>query len=189
MSTATALSFLFFVFPLSELALVIWKRAKPGMADRQDRGSLRLLWTAIGVGLALATAAQWASFARLPVPRAVLQPVALVVLFTGLAVRWVSILTLGRFFTVDVAIQPGHRIVRTGLYRRVRHPSYTGLLVAFLGLGLAFANWLSLLSLLVPISLAVTNRVAREEEALHAALGEEYATYCRQTKRLVPGLF
>jgi protein-S-isoprenylcysteine O-methyltransferase len=188
MSAGLVLLCLFALFPLSEIALAVWKRAKPGMADRQDRGSLRLLWAAIGVGLALAIAAQWAPFARLPVPQTVLQPVAIFVILTGLVVRWVSILILGRFFTVDVAIQPGHRIIRAGPYRYLRHPSYTGLLLAFLGLGIAFSNWLSLFCLLVPISLAVANRVAREEEALHAALGEEYATYCRQTKRLVPGL-
>ena len=177
------------LFPLSEIALAIRKRATLPGAERQDRGSLRLLWAAIGVGLALATAAQWVPSARLPIPRPVLQPVALVVLLTGLVVRWGSILTLGRFFTVDVAIQPGHRIIRTGPYRYVRHPSYTGLLLAFLGLGLVFANWLSLLALLVPISLAVVSRVAWEETVLHGALGEDYATYCRQTKRLVPGVF
>jgi protein-S-isoprenylcysteine O-methyltransferase Ste14 len=51
-----------------------------------------------------------------------------------------------------------------------------------------FANWLSLLVLMVPISLAVFNRIAKEERALLAALGPSYAAYCARTKRLFPGL-
>ena len=102
--------------------------------------------------------------------------------------RWVAILTLGRFFTVDVAIQPGHAVVQTGLYRMVRHPSYSGLLIAFLGIGVTFVSWLSILGLLVPITLAVINRVVKEEQALLNSLGPEYAAYCARTKRFIPGL-
>ena len=86
------------------------------------------------------------------------------------------------------AIQPGHAVIRTGPYRYVRHPSYTGLFLAFLGLGLYFHNWLSLLVLLVPVSLALANRVAKEEAALRASLGHEYAAYCARTKRFIPWL-
>ncbi|HPC11376.1 MAG TPA: isoprenylcysteine carboxylmethyltransferase family protein, partial [candidate division Zixibacteria bacterium] len=71
----------------------------------------------------------------------------------------------------------------------VRHPSYTGLLIAFLGLGIAYANWLSLVMLMVPITTAVVHRIVREEQALHSALGPVYTAYCARVKRLVPGLF
>jgi hypothetical protein len=60
---------------------------------------------------------------------------ALVLVLIGLFIRWTAILTLGRFFTVDVAVHSDHALVENGLYRFVRHPFYTGLLVAFLGVG------------------------------------------------------
>jgi hypothetical protein len=72
----------------------------------------------------------------------------------GIALRWYSIWYLGRFFTVDVAIAAGHRLIDTGPYRRIRHPAYTGELLAFLGLGLLFHNALSLVVLAAPITLA-----------------------------------
>ena len=177
------------VFPISEVALALVKRSRGRSVHREDRGSMRLLWLSIALGLGLAIAAQWVPAARLPGSPSSVALVALAFLVCGLAVRWVAILTLGRLFTVDVAIHADHGVVQEGLYRFVRHPSSTGLLIAFLGLGVFFASWLSLLGLLVPITLAVLNRVAKEERALLDSLGPAYAAYSAHTKRFIPGLF
>jgi protein-S-isoprenylcysteine O-methyltransferase len=176
------------LFPASEIALSVLKRSNQQSMQAQDRGSLRMLWLAISLGVGGAIAAQWIPFARIPVAWSTLRMIALVLLLAGLALRWVAILTLGKLFTVDVAIHTGHSVVESGLYRFVRHPSYTGLLLAFLGLGVAYANWLSIIFLLVPITLAVVNRVIKEENALLAALGAPYAEYCSRTKRFIPKL-
>ena len=176
------------LFPVSEIALNLLRRSREPSAGTLDRGSLRLLWIAIAVGLVGAIAAQWVPAAGMPAPLRTLRLLALVLIIAGMAIRWAAILTLGRFFTVDVAIQKDHSVVDRGLYRFVRHPSYAGMLLAFVGVGVSFANWLSFVLLLVPITLAVMNRVAREEQALLAALGAPYADYCRRTKRLIPGL-
>ncbi len=176
------------LFPISEIALAQVKRADPRTARLEDRGSLRLLWTGIALGVALAIAAQWVPSARVPGSLTLLRSLALSLMLVGLAMRWVAILTLGRLFTVNVAIHADHSVVETGLYRFVRHPSYVGLLLAFVGLGVFFANWLSILGLLVPITLAVLNRVAHEEQALLTSLGPPYAAYCARTKRFIPGV-
>jgi protein-S-isoprenylcysteine O-methyltransferase Ste14 len=118
----------------------------------------------------------------------ILRLLALVLMAGGLTIRWSAILTLGRFFTVDVAIQPQQPVIQTGPYRFVRHPSYAGLLFSFVGLGVYFGSWLSLVVLLVPITAAVVNRILKEEAALLVALGAPYAEYCARTKRLIPGL-
>ena len=174
------------LFPISEIALAGVKRANPQTARLEDRGSMRLLWLAIAIGVALAIAAQWVPSARLPGSTRLLRVLALSLMVAGLSIRWVAILTLGRLFTVNVAIQADHSLVETGPYRFVRHPSYSGLLLAFVGLGVFFANWLSILGLLVPIALAVFNRVVKEERVLLSSLGPPYAAYCARTKRFVP---
>jgi protein-S-isoprenylcysteine O-methyltransferase len=176
------------LFPISEVALAFAKRSGGHAARSEDRGSLRLLWLSIAFGIGLAIAAQWVSSARLSWPPHVIQFLALGLLVGGLALRWAAILTLGQLFTVDVAIYSGHTVVQSGLYRLVRHPSYSGLLVAFLGLGVYYANWLSMCGLILPITLAVFNRVVKEEQALLTSLGDEYAAYCARTKRFIPGL-
>ncbi len=76
-----------------------------------------------------------------------------------------------------------------GPYRIVRHPSYTGALMAFLGLALCLANWASLAVLLVQIFLVFRWRVHVEEAALIDALGEPYRDYMKRTKRLIPGVY
>jgi protein-S-isoprenylcysteine O-methyltransferase Ste14 len=181
--------FVVILFPVSEIVLALLKRASSRVANVQDRGSMRLLWLVIATSVCLAIAFQWVPAARLHLSAVFLQALALGLMIAGLAVRWVSIFTLGRFFTVDVAIHNGHTLVEVGLYRHLRHPSYSGLLLAFLGLGVMFANWLSFIAIVVPITLAVLNRIAKEESALRDALGASYVAYCSRTKRLVPGLF
>ena len=107
----------------------------------------------------------------------------------GLALRWYAILYLGRFFTVNVAISRDHRLIDTGPYRLIRHPSYTGALMAFLGLGVCIGNWASLAAMLIPTLLVFSWRIRVEEQALMAALGEPYRIYMQRTKRLVPAIY
>ncbi len=182
------LAILVALFPISEIALAVVKRSREQDAHSEDRGSWRLLWIAIAVGVSLAIAVQLVPATRLPGSPAVWQMIALACLMSGLALRWVAIVTLGRFFTVDVAVHKNQEVIQSGLYQFVRHPSYTGLLLAFVGLGVFFGNWLSIMLLLIPVGLAVVNRVSKEERALLLAFGPEYANYCARTKRFIPGL-
>jgi protein-S-isoprenylcysteine O-methyltransferase Ste14 len=188
MILSAALIVVIVFFPISEIALAVLKRANPATAEVEDRGSMRLLWVSIALGVGSAIAAQSFRLAPLPGPLRILRLLALVLMVGGLSIRWAAILTLGRFFTVDVASQARQPVIQTGLYRFVRHPSYAGLLLTFVGLGVSFASWLSLVVLLVPITAAVANRIVKEEAVLLVALGAPYAAYCARTKRLIPGL-
>jgi len=176
-------------FPASEIALAIMRRARVGIVRHADQGSAGLLWLAILCGVAAAIASQWIAGLRLPGPRWLLQGLALLLLVSGLALRWVAILSLGRFFTVDVAIHEQHALVDKGVYRWVRHPSYTGLLMAFAGLGVFFGNWPGLCAVTLPVAAALLVRIRREEAALRDGLGAAYAAYCSRTKRLLPGVY
>ena len=115
-----------------------------------------------------------------------LAPVAGALFVGGLVLRWYAIFYLGPLFTVNVAIASDHRLIDSGPYRYTRHPSYTGALLAFLGLGISFGNWLSLLVAFVPTLLAFMRRISIEEKALCQALGDSYVGYIARTKRLIP---
>ena len=103
--------------------------------------------------------------------------------------RWYAIFYLGRLFTVNVAIAADHTLIDSGPYRTIRHPSYTGALLVCLGLGISLGNWLSLIIVVAPTSLAFMQRIAIEEAALARALGDSYLRYMARTKCLIPGVY
>jgi len=112
-----------------------------------------------------------------------------VVLFAaGGALRIWPVFVLGHRFSGLVAIQPGHTLVTTGLYRVVRHPSYLGLLVNSLGWALAFRSGVGVLltALLIPPLVA---RIRAEERLLRSHFGGEYEVYRSRTSRLIPGFY
>jgi protein-S-isoprenylcysteine O-methyltransferase len=177
------------VYFASEVLLTITRRSRSRTGTKQDRSTLRVLWIVImiSIGAGVFVAQNWRAGA-LPYGRAL--EVAGVVLFvTGLIFRWWAIITLGRFFTVDVVIEKDHELVDRGPFRWVRHPSYTGVLLAFVGFALTLRNWGAILVVLVPIFIAFLRRMRVEESALTEALGDRYGDYIRRTKRLVPGVY
>jgi protein-S-isoprenylcysteine O-methyltransferase Ste14 len=176
-------------WPVSEVILGLRTRAKPASATVRDRGSIVVLWGAIALGLVAGHLIRLSRVGSIGAPWSIVLPAAMVLLVCGLAIRWTAILSLGRSFTPNVAVQPGQRVVRTGVYRHVRHPSYSGLLLAFLGMGVAFNNWLSLLAVLVPVVAGLSYRIRVEENAMVEMLGSEYVDYCKLTKRLIPGIY
>jgi protein-S-isoprenylcysteine O-methyltransferase Ste14 len=187
MVLSTALIVVIVLFPISEIVLAVIKRA-PTAAHVEDRGSMRVLWLSIGFGVGSAIVTQSLRLAPLPGAAAVLQLLALLLMLGGMSIRWAAIITLGRFFTVNVAVHARQAVIQTGVYRLIRHPAYAGLLLSFVGLGVFFGSWLSLVMLLVPITAAVVNRIVKEEAVLLVSLGTPYADYCARTKRLIPGV-
>ena len=109
-------------------------------------------------------------------------------MFPGILVRQWAIAVLGRFFSLTVLVAEDHRVVEKGPYRLVRHPSYTGVLITFIGLGLVVQSWGALLVLLGVFSLSFGYRMRVEEKTLVSELGENYANYMKRTKRIIPYL-
>ena len=174
---------------MSEWALIIFKRAKSGAGASKDRGSFGVLFVVIWISVAIAYEIEFAVPQTGWSPRAWIGDLGVAVLIGGGALRWYSIIFLGRFFTVNVAIAADHRLIDTGPYRRVRHPSYTGALLTFLGLGICMQHWASLVILMTGTTAAFLYRMRVEEAALTGAFGERYRLYMQHTARLLPGLY
>ena len=117
-------------------------------------------------------------------------PVAGLTLFaSGLGLRVWAIRVLGRFFRYTVVVDADQQVVDSGPYSRLRHPSYTGLLMAALGVGVALDNWLSIVCCLLPALIAFTLRLLSEEQTLSERLGDPYRAYMARTHRLIPGIW
>ncbi len=182
-------SLLGLVYFVSELLLAITRRSRKSESSAKDRHSLSFLWIAILVSLwgGVAAAVFWRG-AALPYKYA-FAIAGLMIFIAGLMLRWYAIVKLGRFFTVNVAIAKDHQLIESGPYRFVRHPSYTGALLAFLGISLSLGNWAAVIIIMAPIFLAFVYRMQVEERALTGALGEQYCSYLDRTKRLIPLIY
>ncbi len=159
------------------------------------RGGVRIQRRAVGLGLL--SLVNWivlftsfslfshVAFARLPEWT---YYAGISAMLTGIAVRQWAIAVLGRFFSPVIGVQEKQTVVKSGPYRLVRHPSYTGLLLIELGIGLVSESWGCLLAILAGFAIAFGYRIRVEEGVLLAELGTDYRDYMRRTKRLIPFL-
>lgn len=171
-----------------EVGLLITRRAKSNRDIVTDGKSLRLIWRTVGISIA----ATFIAKALLPHPvfyGHVFEYGSAAILCAGMALRWFSIFYLGKEFTVNVAIIEGHRLVTNGPYQLVRHPSYTGLLLIFLGLGIYSNHMVGILALTLPVFWVIRNRIMIEERAMEAYFGVEYTEYRKRTRKLIPYLY
>jgi protein-S-isoprenylcysteine O-methyltransferase Ste14 len=103
----------------------------------------------------------------------------------GLALSvWARVL-LGGNWSASVTLKEGHEIVRSGPYRLIRHPIYTGLIVAFAGTALARGEWRGAVALAIAAA-ALWRKLRIEERWLGAEFGAPYAEYRKQTWALIP---
>ncbi len=155
-------------------------------ATKADGGSRMVLRIAYVVGVVLSIAAVRGVPAADFGSRVVSAWIGLVVLWCGIALRFWSFHTLGRYFTFTVQTSGDQPVITDGPYRFVRHPGYAAILVAVIGIGLLVGNWVSLLCLVVAFASGLVYRIRVEERALLADLGDDYRNYAATHKRLVP---
>jgi protein-S-isoprenylcysteine O-methyltransferase len=182
----TAFAAVIILWGLSEVAISMMFRTKTEPA--KDAGTLRLVLTlaygSVFVAVWLAIRDDGALVTQSP---ASIGGFAMIIL--GMLLRAWSIATLRKYFTVNVTVRDDHRLIRSGPYRLVRHPSYTGALLSFYGLALAIQNVWGALVVVLPITYAFFVRMRVEEAVLRAAFPDDYPSYERETWRLIPFVY
>lgn len=171
-----------------EVVIAFATRTRGSRGKVRDQGTQLLLWVVIVLSF---WAKNWVSIARADVhlSHEALRMAGLILVICGLAIRITVILTLGRSFSANVAIHDSQTVQRQGLYSFVRHPSYLGMEIIFVAVGVHSHNWAALGAIVIPPTLAVLYRIHVEEAALLGAFGTDYADYMRSTKRLIPGVY
>ncbi|HUI29638.1 MAG TPA: isoprenylcysteine carboxylmethyltransferase family protein [Candidatus Acidoferrales bacterium] len=171
------------------LEIILARRKHSQLTDKRiDKSSLHVLWVTIAISVNLGIIVSFQRIGYFGNGSRIFPIAGLTFIVCGLLVRWLAIFSLKHQFTVDVSITKDHRIIRNRIYRYVRHPAYAGSLLSFFGLGLFFADYVSMLVIFLPICLAFLYRIRIEEKFLIDNFGEEYLTYCALTKRLIPGI-
>ena len=180
---------LYWAWILTEVLVLVVTRTRHSSGEVRDRGSLIVLWFTIFGAM---FAGSWLGAVYQPAMFAVghwLRYVCVGLLAVGLVIRWSAIYTLGKSFSANVAIHSTQRLNQSGLFRVVRHPSYTGLLLIFLAMGLNTHNWLGLGIIVLLPAAALLYPIQVEEAALAGAFGAEYVAYSQRVKRLIPGIY
>ncbi len=184
-----AYRYLFSAMWISWVAYWIWasRNAKP--TERREPIGSRLLHT---VPLILAVGLLWGN----RVPFAVLNQrvfpwapwefwVAAFVTASGMLFSVWARVHLGRNWSGEVTIKEGHELIGTGPYALVRHPIYTGLLVAIIGSALARGEWRGVLAIVISCA-ALWRKLRLEEQWMTERFGEQYVAYRQRVPALIP---
>jgi protein-S-isoprenylcysteine O-methyltransferase Ste14 len=111
------------------------------------------------------------------------------IMLMGLALRIWAVQTLGNAFRTTIETHINQKVINSGPYKLIRHPSYTGLLLICLGYGIAIQNWLSLACAVIIPLFVLLYRIHVEEPVLLASMGEEYREYQKHTKKILPWIY
>jgi protein-S-isoprenylcysteine O-methyltransferase Ste14 len=172
---------------ISEIRLAA--RTTRGMDNTLDNGTRRLVWRLTSIGYNLAWLPVIFDFGRMVILGGWLTWVGVAIMISGVVFRQYVITFLGKFFTATIQIKTDHELIRTGPYRYIRHPSYLGILILSLGLGIAMANWISLILCIVLPAVGLTQRIKFEEKELEQHFGKQYRDYMKNTWRVVPFIY
>lgn len=166
--------------------LIIRSGGERSAEIESDRGSGLIIVLGIFGSLSIANVFAASGLTRLPVASFYL---GLAMMLLGMAFRFWAVSTLRSFFSYTVQIKEGHHVIESGPYRFVRHPAYAGSLLTLVGVGFVLQSWGAVLLIATVFLLAFGYRMRVEERALVGSLGEEYLSYAKRVKRIIPFIF
>lgn len=152
--------------------------------QNRDRGSFILIYISTLLGFAAGIAFRYFNIGTLT---GFFQYLGLFVMLCGSLLRNWALLSLGRFFSRVVQIEGEHQIITNGPYHWLRHPAYTGMILANTGVVMALGTWLGALIAFAFLLAATLYRIRIEENLLAEVFGDEYRRYMTHTWRLFPG--
>jgi protein-S-isoprenylcysteine O-methyltransferase Ste14 len=115
--------------------------------------------------------------------------IGIIMMLGGLTLRAWAHKTLGAFYTRTLRVIENQHIVVQGPYRIIRHPGYLGMILMFVGAGVATLNWMATAIAAVVLLAAYIYRIRSEEAMLITELGHQYKVYKARTSRLIPFVY
>jgi protein-S-isoprenylcysteine O-methyltransferase Ste14 len=184
---STLLSVISIVWIVFEIFLIVRDRTQGKGKTGNDRGTRYYNFIAIAVGITVASVLQGNSKFFFPSRWSdTVFWIGLCIMVLGFGLRIWAVIILGASFRTTVETHTDQQVVRSGPYRLVRHPSYSGLILMCCGYGIAIQNWLSLAFAVVLPLVALLYRIRIEEAVLVSSLGSDYKKYQSETKKLIP---
>lgn len=161
-------------------------REKHHATKDNDNYSLLVFYVSIWLSAGIAFPVSFSEYGRISSHFPLMSILGFLTICLGLFIRLTAIKTLQDQFTYTVKIIDNHELITAGIYKYIRHPSYSGQSLIFLGMGIAVSNWLSILIFFIPTLLTTFYRISVEERVLLDHFGEQYSAYKRRSKMLIP---
>ena len=180
-----AISYIYLFF---ELFMNIKRNRIKTFKNSNDKGSLWLLYVLITIGYLLSFFIGSTRIGRI-YNWDMFFAIGIILIVIGLFIRIKAILTLNKFFTYVVSKVENHKLIETGLYKRIRHPGYLGQIIIFIGISCALSNWLSIVLMFIPVIIGYLYRIKVEEKFMEDQIGEVYINYQKRTNKLIPLIF
>jgi protein-S-isoprenylcysteine O-methyltransferase Ste14 len=158
-------------------------------AGAKDAKSLQVILLGQGTASIGAFPLAWVRVLQFPGPRALVFFIGVAVLIAGSLLRRHCWRMLGSSFTGDVRASADQEVITRGAYAILRHPAYTAGILMYTGVGIGLGSWASAGLLAVATFAAYCYRIAVEERALLAAIGEPYRKFMSTRKRLIPFIY
>jgi protein-S-isoprenylcysteine O-methyltransferase Ste14 len=175
----------YFLWLLSEIAIVITtkRQRKNVVVEKKDKGSFWFIIFGVFICVFLIFQCHYAKWGYVDTS---ISNIGAILVIVGVCIRVWAVSALGKHFSMMVSVASQQKIIQHGPYRVIRHPSYTGALVTFIGLGLAFNTWIGSLIMFVFFVIVYGYRIRIEEKALIERFPDEYPSYVQNTWRLIP---
>jgi protein-S-isoprenylcysteine O-methyltransferase Ste14 len=180
----------FFVYMRTRHAFEARFKGTESLERRVDRVELvTLVAVSLGAGVLplLFLFSPWLAFADVSLPLWC-EVLGAASMLAGLWLFWRSHADLGRQWSVTLELRKDHQLVTRGVYRRVRHPMYTAILLVGAAQGLMLHNALAGWSGMATLSVLIALRLPKEEAMLVDQFGQDYRDYTARTGRLLPRL-
>ena len=158
----------------------------PGMKSKSDRGSMLLI--IVGYCLAILLNPFLIHLFPFVVPEFIFW-IGMLLAVIGIFIRIYSVWTLRHYFSPTVQVSSEQKIVQTGPYKYIRHPAYTGSILALLGISISFRSPLGIIANLLIIAVIYGYRIKIEEKAMEKSFGLLYENYKKHTWRLIPHIW
>jgi protein-S-isoprenylcysteine O-methyltransferase Ste14 len=175
-------------YGLFELFMGMRQRRKRNINKSDDKSSIWILTGLITVGYFLSFIIGATKIGRI-YPWDTFFAIGMTLIIAGLIIRITSIVTLKQQFTYTVTKIENHELIERGLYKLIRHPGYLGQLLIFVGISTSLSNWLSVLSMIIPVLVGYIYRIKVEEKFMKDQMGQKYIDYQKKTKRLIPMIY
>lgn len=159
-----------------------------GKFDGQSTARLGVAYMIVSLGLLIAPLFDYLGIAVMPWP-IVVGWLGLLIAVGGMGLRLWANHGLGEFYTRTLRVSDTQVIVEKGPYGVIRHPGYLGMILVWVGAGLAVTNWIVLLVAVVVMVTVYAYRIQTEEAMLASTYGSQYQAYQQRTRKLIPFIY